>query len=239
MHETFAFVEKLPGLYYLNEGDDLIFLVVGSQKAMLVDTGFGKVDLKAEIAKVTDKPVFLVNTHMHPDHAGGNNQFDLAYKGEKEPAEGWGVNPAKETVSVPEGHNFDLGGVTIEVIDLKGHTPGSIGLLWIEEKIILSGDAVNPQVWLHLPHSLPLSVFRDSMQHLLDMRKRWDALYFSHGEGNLIYGPEIVEGLIEAADDIISGREVGEPAETHLGHKAMLYQPFGVGFYYDPKKLTD
>ena len=104
---------------------------------------------------------------------------------------------------------------------------------------MLTGDTIQPSVFMHFPTCLPLSVFRDSMQRLLDMRKRWDALYFSHGEGNLIYGPDLVEGLIEAADDIISGREVGQPAKTHLGHKAMLYQPFGVGFYYDPTKLEE
>lgn len=239
MEEPFAFVEKLPHLYFLNEGEDLIWLIVGNEQAMLVDTGFGKADLKAAVAKVTDKPVFLVNTHMHPDHAGGNQQFELAYKGSKEPAAGDGVNPAKETVDVEEGHHFDLGGITIEVIDLAGHTPGSIGLLWVEEKLILSGDAVNPQVWLHLDHSRPLSVFRDSMQHLIDLRERWDVLFFSHGDGNLIYTLELVEALKEAADEIITGKEVGKPAQTHLGHQAMLYQPFGVGFYYDPNKLTE
>jgi glyoxylase-like metal-dependent hydrolase (beta-lactamase superfamily II) len=175
---------------------------------------------------------------MHPDHAGGNNQFDIAYKGTKEPTTGWGVNPAKETIGLPEGHSFDLGSITVEVIDIPGHTPGSIGLLWVEKKIMLSGDAVNQQVWLHLDNSMPLSVFRDSMQHLIDISDRWEKLYFSHGEGDLIYDLALVMGLKKRADSIISGKKVGDPAETHLGHKAMLYMEDGYGFYYDPNKLV-
>lgn len=52
-----------------------MFLIAGTEKAMLIDTGAGMGDLKAQVEKLTDKPLIVVNTHGHVDHAGGNFQF--------------------------------------------------------------------------------------------------------------------------------------------------------------------
>ena len=62
--EKFEFVEKMPHLYFLNEGHVLAWLLVGTEKAMLVDTAFGHADYKAAIAEVTDVPAFLVNSSV-------------------------------------------------------------------------------------------------------------------------------------------------------------------------------
>ena len=45
-------------------------------KALLVDTGMGVGDLAALVRSLTPLPVIVVNTHGHPDHAGGNGGFD-------------------------------------------------------------------------------------------------------------------------------------------------------------------
>jgi hydroxyacylglutathione hydrolase len=55
--------------------NDLMYLALGSQKAMLVDTGFGIGDLAGFVHQLTDLPLLVVNTHGHPDHAGGNSGF--------------------------------------------------------------------------------------------------------------------------------------------------------------------
>lgn len=51
------------------------FLAVGSESALLIDTGAGCGDLKAAVESITDKPYRVINTHGHFDHAGGNGQF--------------------------------------------------------------------------------------------------------------------------------------------------------------------
>ena len=54
------------------------YLIVGQEKALLIDSGMGIGSLRKEVEKVTNLPVILINTHGHPDHAGGNAEFPPA-----------------------------------------------------------------------------------------------------------------------------------------------------------------
>ncbi len=54
----------------------IVNLVIGEQKAALIDTGCGIGNLRKALAAITDKPVIVINTHTHPDHLGSNRQFD-------------------------------------------------------------------------------------------------------------------------------------------------------------------
>lgn len=51
------------------------FLVEGTERAVLVDTGLGIVDIRSAARRLTDKPLLVVNTHGHSDHRGGNWRF--------------------------------------------------------------------------------------------------------------------------------------------------------------------
>lgn len=57
----------------------LTTLVIGKQKALLVDTGYGLENLKEYIEKMNNKPLIVVNSHGHMDHTGGNYLFDEVY----------------------------------------------------------------------------------------------------------------------------------------------------------------
>ena len=52
------------------------YLVEGSRKALLIDTGVGMGCLKEVVAALTSKPVEVVNTHFHYDHTGGDLWFE-------------------------------------------------------------------------------------------------------------------------------------------------------------------
>ena len=55
------------------------YLVVGSERAVLLDTGMGIASIKAVVDSLTDKPLLVVNSHHHFDHVGGNHEFpDIA-----------------------------------------------------------------------------------------------------------------------------------------------------------------
>lgn len=51
-------------------------LVIGQEKAALIDTGCGIGNLHRAVEDVTDKPVTIINNHTHTDHLGSNRQFD-------------------------------------------------------------------------------------------------------------------------------------------------------------------
>jgi len=62
-----------------SQGSVYMYLLVGTEKALLVDSGYGLLDLKAVVKTVTDKPVVCICTHGHLDHAPGACQFEEAY----------------------------------------------------------------------------------------------------------------------------------------------------------------
>lgn len=52
------------------------YLIVGTDKALLFDTGNGIGNIKLIVDQLTDKPVLVLNSHSHFDHIGGNHLFD-------------------------------------------------------------------------------------------------------------------------------------------------------------------
>lgn len=64
--------------------DTHMYLVLGDNKAALLDTGVGVGDLRALVEKLTDKPVTVLITHGHIDHAMGAGQFEKAHMNPKD-----------------------------------------------------------------------------------------------------------------------------------------------------------
>jgi glyoxylase-like metal-dependent hydrolase (beta-lactamase superfamily II) len=51
------------------------FLIEGTERAALIDTGLGMADISAAVRRITPKPALAINTHSHSDHRGGNHHF--------------------------------------------------------------------------------------------------------------------------------------------------------------------
>ena len=69
-----------PGVWCIDDhGSDIMYLVIGSDSALLIDTGLGLVHLRDYVKSITNLPLIVVNTHGHPDHAGANYQFEKVY----------------------------------------------------------------------------------------------------------------------------------------------------------------
>jgi hydroxyacylglutathione hydrolase len=62
-----------------DHGADNMYLVIGTQQAMLIDNGLGSANIRDYVKTLTKLPVIVVITHGHPDHAGGNYQFKEVY----------------------------------------------------------------------------------------------------------------------------------------------------------------
>ena len=76
--ESLSVTPVKDGLYYINGVGGNVGVRVTSEGVILVDDKFPRnVDgIKARVAEVTDQPIrYVINTHHHGDHAGGNVGF--------------------------------------------------------------------------------------------------------------------------------------------------------------------
>jgi glyoxylase-like metal-dependent hydrolase (beta-lactamase superfamily II) len=68
-----------PGVFAIYEPHQfeevISYLIVGSQKAVLLDTGMGISNIKAVVEGLTQLPISVVNSHTHNDHVGDNWRF--------------------------------------------------------------------------------------------------------------------------------------------------------------------
>lgn len=147
-----------------------MYLLIGKEKALLIDTAYGFTDVPAAIKSITDKPLIVVNTHGHLDHTHGNHFFGGVYLSVKDQStfvkhnskEGM-KHVAKELhipyflthfppvksiarimpskqIPLPDYGFFELGDRKVTIIETPGHTQGSISLLDEKNKWLFSGD---------------------------------------------------------------------------------------------------
>ncbi|MBO7373799.1 MAG: MBL fold metallo-hydrolase [Oscillospiraceae bacterium] len=65
-------IEELGGMVYA-------FLLVGRERAVLLDTGFATCDFRKYARELTALPIDVINTHGHLDHVGQNWAFEKVY----------------------------------------------------------------------------------------------------------------------------------------------------------------
>ena len=118
------------------------FLLCGEEKAALVDTGMNAPDARVIAEGLTNLPLILINTHADPDHISGNGSFDEFYMSVAE-EENYREHGGKGSLlPVKEGDVIELGNRPLRIIDIPGHTPGSIAILDEKNHVLISGDTV-------------------------------------------------------------------------------------------------
>lgn len=76
MSEFYRVIPVDEGVYRFTSAEMVFFeLLVGTERALLIDTGYGFGDVRAAVREITDKPLTVVNTHGHVDHTCGNFRF--------------------------------------------------------------------------------------------------------------------------------------------------------------------
>jgi glyoxylase-like metal-dependent hydrolase (beta-lactamase superfamily II) len=146
------------------------YLIVGSDRALLFDTGMGISNIQAVVAGLTKLPVSVLNSHTHNDHVGDNWRFSDIYgmdteftrtnaRGSKEDAQAelaadeicgslpagfdakaYATKPFHITHWLHDGDQIDLGGGALKIIGTPGHTPDSIALLDAKNGLLFTGD---------------------------------------------------------------------------------------------------
>ena len=227
---------------------ELMYLVEGDQKAALLDTGSGFGSLRNAVNNLTKKPVIVLLTHGHVDHAMGAGEFDTVYMnrdddyiykphGEESFRKG-GMKMASVAIAdadyIPtadvnnfqplnDGDRFELGGASIEIYACPGHTQGSLFMLINEEKgkrFLLTGDACNNFTFMFHDFSLSISVYEENLKKLNKrLAGKYDYVLASHGDGSLPL--DIIDGVISVCADIKNGNVDDVPMEF-LGDKGLI-----------------
>ncbi len=211
--------EVRPGIFLMDEAHEATgYLVVGENRACVIDTMNGYNDLYRAVRKLTDKPLTVVNTHGHPDHIFGNIYFDEAYihPADLGLARSFSESPEflemcrEKNRSMPPfreilpGSVLDLGGRTLEIFALPGHTPGGILLLLREDRILFTGDSVNHHLWMQLDGCLPMCSFVKELDQVMFLQDLADVILHGHARGE--DDISLLRCLRNGAEEICEGK---------------------------------
>lgn len=148
------------------------YLLCGTNRAVLIDTGLGVGNIRSVVCSLTTLPITVMTTHVHWDHIGGHRYFpDTAvHEAEKDWLSGgfplplaavkrnltcrpcsfpkdfsidrYEIFQGEPTRLLHDGDCIDLESRKLEVIHTPGHSPGHCCFYEPERKYLFSGDLV-------------------------------------------------------------------------------------------------
>lgn len=185
------------------------YVIIGNNKALLIDTGYGGHGLKELIErKVTDKPLIVVNSHYHPDHSADNAFFGEVHVCEEDiPQNGvsdFGILVDKVSKGFPpmgkflhllfpafddssvkyipmhDGEQFELGDRTVTVHKFPGHTRGAAMFTDDKTGILFAGDHCTNSTWLFTDPEADSSEYAERAALLEEKFKNVTKVCYSH-----------------------------------------------------------
>lgn len=143
-----------PSLCASYEGN-FIYLLIGSEKALLIDTGAvadpKKMPLAKRVLELLPKnengklPLLVVHTHSHTDHCAGDLQFQSLPSVEIVPPKEVAMRTRFGFTEWPNGvAHLELGGRAVDVIPTPGHHPSHVAFYDRQTGLLFSGDFLLP-----------------------------------------------------------------------------------------------
>ena len=102
-----------------------------------------------------------------------------------------------------DGDEFDLGDRIIEVVEVGGHTAGSIALIDHKTRICYSGDCCNGNTLLEFSNSLPVVTYLKNLLHLKEHQSEFDKMYGGHE----IFDASILDEALETVAKVVAGTD--------------------------------
>jgi len=219
--------------------NESLYLVEGSNKAILIDAGTKITDLDKIVAAITKIPVTLVATHVHPDHTGSAvNYFPAIY-----------INPA-DTVGIPQmmpdykgevkylkdGEIIDLGGRTLEVVFTPAHTPGSTTFIDKNAGYGFSGDSFGSGNLLLSTDFSTLIATCEKTGKIMD-KYGIKCLYPGHYFGKNAETRQRIADMITLSKDVLSGKVKGQENPRAMLGLNYVVNDYGVRINYGDKAL--
>ncbi|MBN1639720.1 MAG: MBL fold metallo-hydrolase, partial [Anaerolineae bacterium] len=236
--ERSSFVSQalFPGVRLIRDfGNNKMYLVTGSERALLIDAGMGTGDLRSYVAAfVGELPLDVCITHGHPDHIAAMGQFQADHHVYMHHAD---LPLAQRFVErlhfeidlesirhVDEGHAFDLGDRQLTVYHIPGHSKGCLVLLDDKDGILFSGDAIGSN-GATIVDALWLQMSEDTVDEYLSALQVFRAKvagkvrYICAGHGALyLEGEAYLDNLQEAAQRLVDqGMDVLVPSPRPAG----------------------
>lgn len=225
------------------------YLIVGEERAGLIDPGSGIWDIRGAVESITDLDIIVILTHAHPDHAGASHCFDHVFahrRAAEKVRDGWdhaelaydierylhdrdlpaGVNAG--TFSIPgcpevkelEDRGFiDLGGRQLDVFFTPGHSPDSICFLDLDNGLLFTGDSV-------LKGNIAIEngqAYRRSIANIAKLAELSKAVYPAHGD--IPVEPAFVSKVRSGFMDAITDRR---PFGFLAGFATFEFDDFGI-----------
>ena len=240
INETMTAIRSMTG--------EIMYLVEGQDKAVLIDTCLGVGHLRQFVENLTEKPITVLLTHGHVDHALGAPEFDEVYMNSADIEVYEKMSPLEERIGyiqanlggnlpafteddyvkpspadfkeLTDGQSFDLGGVHIEAYALPGHTHGTMVMLIPEERALILGDACNNSTFLFDENSLSVNEYRENLIQVKEkLEGRYDTTYLCHHV--MTASKDMIAHVIEVCNDILDGKADDIPFEF-MGHHAFV-----------------
>jgi glyoxylase-like metal-dependent hydrolase (beta-lactamase superfamily II) len=239
VQDWFRVWEDQPGVWVIEEPlhseEVKSYLVIGSDRAALIDTGMGVGDIRRLVEEITPLPISVIQSHAHNDHIGGAWQFhdvgihqseagDLATGQSAARLTNWfaeselsgslppGFNPVGYSIPgktptrmYDDGDIVALGGRTLEVIHAPGHSRGGLVLLDLANRTLYSTDVVYLRSLYLLNPDSSIRDYVATLERLSALVPDLDRLYPSHGPSPI--SPRLIPLMLDAMREIAAGRE--------------------------------
>ncbi len=242
--DDFYTVEKLSeGTFAISEPryfrDVYSYLLVGSERALLIDSGSPLRDITTVVERLTDKPVSVIATHLHFDHVGNHDKFenvlmpDLPHL-KARVAGGRFVPEPDEHLARVEGYEIegwpvsrwwrpgdtiDLGGRVLTLISTPGHTPDSVSIWEGDRALLFMGDfSGDGEIYAFMPNT-SLRAYLETAAMLVALLPSPTLLYAAHGAADFPQAPVTeMQSLIDLRDTLAALRDGELPSSGFWPH---------------------
>ena len=167
---SFKSSEVVPGIVMVEGADGFgggnMSLLIGRDHVAMIDDGIDPLGetLIAYVNETAGRPIeFLINTHVHGDHAGGNAHFaangtvifahDNIRKRLLEDSEPSGGDGGLPVITFSAGMTFHLNGIEAQVVHVPAaHTDGDAVIFFSDVNVIHAGDIMFHDLFPFIDH---------------------------------------------------------------------------------------
>jgi glyoxylase-like metal-dependent hydrolase (beta-lactamase superfamily II) len=220
---TYVSEEILPGVRMVRDSDnDKMFLVRGSKKFALIDSGMGRGELKKYLSQYTDGlPIEVIFTHNHGDHIGQADQLIRDSReliGEADRQEAVRLLKSRNIpddviatnlIATHDGERVELGDRSLVIYAAPGHTAGSLVVFDEQNGNLFTGDSfgsnsptIPDALWLQWSQT-PLDIYLATVKNTrANFRGKVKQLMTGHNDRPLI-GEAYLDNLQNALQSLM------------------------------------